>query len=106
MSVRKRVWRNGDGSQGEAWVVNYTDRGGVRRLKSFDRKRDAEAFEVAVGVGVRSGIHVSDSQSVMIIEAARLWLATCESAGRRPAHRPADRRRETLATLCPHGARI
>jgi integrase len=81
MSVRKRVWRNGDGSQGEAWVVNYTDRGGVRRLKSFDRKRDAEAFEVAVGVGVRSGTHVPDSQSVMIIEAARLWLATCEAAG-------------------------
>jgi integrase len=81
VSVRKRTWRNSDGSQGGAWVVNYTDRGGVRRLKSFDRKRDAEAFEVAVGVGVRSGIHVPDSQSVMVIEAGRLWLASCEAAG-------------------------
>ena len=64
MSVRKRTWRNRDGSQGEAWVVGYTDRGGVRRLKTFDRKRDAEAFEATVNVNVRAGIHVPDSQSV------------------------------------------
>jgi integrase len=75
------VWRNRDGSQGEAWVVNYTDRAGVRRLKSFERKRDAEAFENAVGVGVRAGIHVPDSQSVMVAEAGQLWLASCEAAG-------------------------
>jgi integrase len=81
MSVRRRTWRNRDGSQGEAWVVNYTDRGGVRRLKTFDRKRDAETFEAAVGVDVRSGIHIPDSQSVMIAEAGRLWLASCEAAG-------------------------
>jgi hypothetical protein len=30
MSVRKRNWKNKDGSQGEAWVVNYTDRTGKR----------------------------------------------------------------------------
>ena len=50
MSVRRRTWRNGDGSLGEAWVVNYTDAGGKRRLKSFNRKREAESFEAAVAV--------------------------------------------------------
>jgi integrase len=78
MSVRKRTWRNGDGSQGEAWVVNYTDQAGARRLKTFDRKRDAEAFADAVGVNVRAGIHVPDSQSVTVAEAARLWLTTAD----------------------------
>ena len=81
MSVRKRTWRNRDGSQSEAWVVNYTDRGGIRRLKSFDRKRDAESFEIAVGGEIRAGLHVPDSQSIMVAEAARLWLASREAAG-------------------------
>jgi integrase len=81
MSVRKRTWANRDGSQSEAWVVAYTDRAGTRRLKTFDRKRDAEAFEAAVGIGVRAGIHVPDSQSIMIAEAGRLWLTSCEGAG-------------------------
>src|SRR4029077_5554494 len=81
MSVRKRTWTNRDGSQGEAWVVNYTDRGGVRRLKSFERKRDAESFEIAVAGEVRAGLHVPDSQSIMVAEAARLWLESCEAAG-------------------------
>src|SRR5262249_60122442 len=74
MSVRKRTWTNRDGSQGEAWVVNYTDRGGVRRLKSFDRKRDAECFQIGVAGEVRAGLHVPESQSIMVAEAARLWL--------------------------------
>jgi len=81
MSVRKRTWRNGDGSDGEAWVVAYTDRAGIRRIKTFDRKRDAEIFEAAVGVEVRAGVHVPDSQSVMVAEAGRLWLMSCEAAG-------------------------
>jgi integrase len=81
MSVRKRVWRNRDGSQGEAWVVSYTDGGGKRRLKTFERKRDAESFEDGVGVDVRSGIHVPDSKSVTVAEAAKLWLISREEAG-------------------------
>ena len=80
MSVRKRTWENDDGSRGESWVVNYTDSGGKRRLKTFKRRRDAESFENAVGVGVRAGLHVPDSQSVTIAEAGRLWLDSCEAA--------------------------
>jgi integrase len=81
MSVRKRTWRNGDGSLGEAWVVAYTDQAGKRRLKSFDRKRDADDFHASVGIDLRSGFHVPDSQSVMVAEAGRLWLKSCEAAG-------------------------
>jgi integrase len=74
MSVRRRVWENRDGSQGESWIVNYTDQGGTRRMKSFERKRDADAFHATVSVDVRRGLHVPDSQSVTVAEAGRLWL--------------------------------
>jgi integrase len=74
MSIRKRTWQNQDGTQGEAWVANYTDQTGVRRLRTFDRKKEAEAFASAVSVDVRRGIHVPDSQSITVAEAARLWL--------------------------------
>ena len=81
MSVRKRTWENGDGSQGEAWVASYTDQGGKRRIKSFDRKRDADDFHASVSTDMRSGLHVPDSQSIMVAEAGRLWLQSCEAAG-------------------------
>jgi integrase len=81
MSVRRRIWTNSDGSRGEAWVTYYTDRAGKRRQKSFDRRRDAESFENTVGVDVRAGLHVPDSQSVMLAEAGKLWLDSCELAG-------------------------
>jgi len=81
MSVRKRTWENGDGSCGEAWVVTYADRSGVRRSKNFDRKKDAENFADTVSVSVRAGLHVPDSQSVTLAEAGKLWLDSCELAG-------------------------
>jgi integrase len=79
MSVRKRTWSNGDGSQGEAWVAEYTDHEGKRRLRTFEKKRDADAFHDSVSGELRSGIHVPDSQSVTVAEAGRLWLEGCEA---------------------------
>ena len=81
MSVRKRVWTNGDGSQGEAWIAEYTDFDGKRRIRTFEKKRDADAFHASVAGELRSGLHVPDSQSVTVAEAGRLWLQGCEAAG-------------------------
>jgi integrase len=81
MSVRKRTWKNRDGSESEAWAVTYTDQTGKRRLKTFDRRKDADAFAGAVSVNVRAGIHVPDSQSITVAEAAQLWLASADAAG-------------------------
>jgi integrase len=80
MSVRKRTWRNADGSQGEAWVAAYTDHEGKRRIRSFEKKREADAYHASVGSELRSGIHVPDSQSITVAEAGRLWLEGCEAA--------------------------
>src|SRR5215831_8077303 len=74
MSVRRRTWKNGDGSQGEAWIVAYRDPAGARRFKSFDRKRDADAYHKEVWVDVRRSIHTADSTSVTVAEAGQLWI--------------------------------
>jgi integrase len=81
VSVRKRTWNNRDGSRGEAWVVAYTDHGGKRRIKSFERQRDAHAYHASVSTDLRSGMHVPDSESIMVAEAGRLWLKSSEAAG-------------------------
>jgi integrase len=81
MSVRKRVWRNRDGSQGEAWVVAYADQSGKRHIKSFERKRDAETYRGNVSTDLQAGTHVPDSQSITVAEAGRRWLKSCDAAG-------------------------
>src|SRR5690606_34951845 len=40
MSVRKRTWTTGKGEK-SAWVVDYVDTKGKRRLKSFKLKKEA-----------------------------------------------------------------
>jgi integrase len=83
MSVRKRIWTNAKGETKEAWVVDYVDKseGGKRRLKSFDRKKDATAFAATATVEVREGVHTADSASVTIAKAGEFWIATAEKNG-------------------------
>jgi integrase len=80
MSVRKRTWRNSNGSQGEAWIAAYTDREGKRRIRSFEKRHEAVAYHASVSTELRSGMHVPDSQSITVAEAGRLWLRSCEAA--------------------------
>ncbi|PNG27912.1 tyrosine-type recombinase/integrase [Methylocella silvestris] len=77
MSIRKRTWKTGDGLQKEAWVVDYVDQKGKRRLKTFDRKKEADAWWKAAGFEIEKGFRTPDSQSVTIAKAAELWLETC-----------------------------
>jgi integrase len=81
VSVRKRTWKSPSGEPKEAWVVDYVDQQGDRHLKTFARKRDADAHHAVVSTSVRAGTHTADSKSVTVGEAARLWLASCEAGG-------------------------
>ncbi|KQU95210.1 site-specific integrase [Devosia sp. Root105] len=81
MSVRKREWTNAKGEAKEAWVVDYVDGSGTRRLKTFKRKKDADNFAASAHVEVREGVHVADSASVTVREAGKLWLAGARAAG-------------------------
>jgi hypothetical protein len=56
MSVRKRTW-TGHGVPKEAWIVTYFDTKGVKRQKTFARKREADAFASKTDTEVREGVH-------------------------------------------------
>jgi integrase len=81
MSVRKRSWTTREGEAKEAWIVDYVDQHGGRHIKTFARKRDADAYHAGVAVDVRAGIHTADSRSATIAEAGRRWIESGEAAG-------------------------
>src|SRR5580700_1894592 len=81
MSVRKRTWTTAKGDVREAWVASYTDAQGARRLKTFDRKKEADAFAATAHVEVREGVHIAASASVTVKAAADMWLTSAEAAG-------------------------
>ncbi|PBB20569.1 tyrosine-type recombinase/integrase [Mesorhizobium sp. WSM4313] len=81
MSIRKRTWTNGKGEEKTAWVVDYTDAKGVRRLKTFAKKKEADSFAATAKVEVREGVHVADSASARVKEAGAFWIASAEAAG-------------------------
>src|SRR5271154_1567853 len=91
MSVRKRAWTTSKGVEKEAWVVDYVDQTGNRRLKTFAKKKPADNFAATANVEIRAGVHTADSASVTVAEAGRLWVETAEKG--RPGRDPRDRSR-------------
>ncbi|MBS7545714.1 tyrosine-type recombinase/integrase [Ancylobacter oerskovii] len=81
MSVRKRTWKTGKGEEKTAWVVDYVDMTGARRLKTFAKKKEADAFSATASVEVRAGTHVADSASITVEKAGAFWIATGEADG-------------------------
>ena len=80
MSVRKRTWKK-SGETRTPWIVDYTDQHGKRHIKTFERKKEADAFHAAVRVDVRRGTHTPEARSLTVAEAAALWLVTCANHG-------------------------
>jgi integrase len=105
VSVRKRTWKAKPGAETkEAWVVDYVDQRGDRHLKTFAKKRDADAYHATVSIAVRAGTHTADSKSVTIAKAAELWLAACDAAGLERATVAAYRQHVELRILPVLGA--
>jgi len=73
MSVRKRTWVTENGETKEAWVVNYRDKakGGARVQRTFDFKKEADAFVTDMKGEVRDGIHIARSKSVTVADAGK-----------------------------------
>ena len=74
-SIRKRMWRS-NGGERTAWIVDYLDQAGKRRLKTFAKKKDADAFSVKARHEVLQGIHTPESASITVAE-----LSEIESGG-------------------------
>jgi integrase len=79
MSVRKRSWTTGSGKPRTKWVVDYVDRSKRRHLKTFLKKRDAEAHHAKVMTEIGKGIHSAGPATVA--EAGLKWLSSRETAG-------------------------
>jgi integrase len=78
VSVRKRVWTTRRGESKEAWIVDYADQNGKRHLKTFLKKKLADAFATTAKIQIRHGVHTADSASVTVAAAGKLWIATAE----------------------------
>jgi hypothetical protein len=81
MSIRKRTWTTAKGEEKTSWVVDYVDGAGVRRLKTFRLKKEADAFSATATVEVREGVHVAESASATVSAAGKLWIAGGEATG-------------------------
>jgi integrase len=76
--VRKRKWTY-KGKTREVWIVDYFDAEGVRRQKSFEKKRDANDRLDEIKGQLRSGVHTPDSISITVKEAGDIWIAACKN---------------------------
>jgi len=85
MSVRKREWTSPNGETAQAWIVDYKAQDGKRHLKTFQRKKDADAYHARVTVDVAAGVHTAESGSLTVAEAARQWLDFVALEGRERA---------------------
>jgi integrase len=79
-SIRKRTWKSG-GVERTAWVCDYFDQAGKRRLKTFVTKKEADAWAVTARHEVKTGIHTPASVSVTVTEAFTRWIVDCEANG-------------------------
>ena len=81
MSVRKRSWTTSKGEEKTAWVVDYIDQHGTRRLKTFEKKKEADSYRATATVEVQQGIHVEAAASTTVVKAGELWIKTAENSG-------------------------
>src|SRR5258705_10309407 len=98
MSVRKRRWKTAGGKERRACLFGYTGQSGKRHVKTFARKKDADAFIAKGKVEVREGVHTADSDSVTIRDAADLWLTTGAARGLERASLAAYEQRRGAST--------
>jgi len=64
-----------------AWIVDYTDQNGKRRLRTFPTRKAADAWAVTALHEVKTGTHTASSASITVAEAGELWIKQCESDG-------------------------
>jgi integrase len=79
-SIRKREWTS-RGQARSAWVVDYVDQSGTRRLKTFATKTAASDWATTALHEVKQGTHTPASKSINVAEAMERWIAHCEAEG-------------------------
>ena len=73
-SIRKRKNQTGK----DAWLCDYQDQFGKRRVRQFKTKRKAEAFLADAISDVRAGRYVHAAKSPSLENSIEEWLKNCE----------------------------
>jgi len=76
-SVRKREWIY-KGERRVAWVVDYSDALGKRRMQTFKSKKDADRGRLKIETEIDMGTHVAPSDTLTVREACDEFMLHCE----------------------------
>ena len=79
-SIRKRSWSNASGAH-TAFILDYTDRAGTRHIKTFARRRDADAARTQVTGELAAGTHTPRHRSATVAVACAAWITQAEADG-------------------------
>lgn len=71
--IRRRRWVTA-GETREAWIVDYRDQSGTRRLKTFATRREADTWLVGARHEVAQGTHTAASTSITVAQACERWI--------------------------------
>jgi integrase len=72
-TVRKRTWES-EGEVKTAWIADFFDQKGKRHIKTCKTKKEADGFLVQARHEVARGVYTPESASIMVAEAAKLWI--------------------------------
>ena len=100
MSVRKREWTTSSAECRQAWIVDYFDQSGTRRLKTFKRKKDADAWSDQTSVAIKKGEHVPDRATVTVERGRREVDQELQGGRRWSAQRSPNIANTLIFTLC------
>lgn len=78
-SIRKRTWTS-RGVERSAWIVDYFDQAGKRRLKTFGTKKQADAWATNALHEVSQGTHALDAK-ITVGEIFEQWIKHCVDEG-------------------------
>jgi integrase len=79
-SIRKRTWTSG-GETKTAWICDYADQHGKRRLKTFKTRKAADTWSVQALHEVSRGVHLPETTAPTLGQAAERWLASAAARG-------------------------
>ena len=74
-SIRKRTW-TASGVEKSAWVLDYKDQAGNRKVRQFPRRKHAEDFRDTALFEVKQGTHTTTKATVA--EAGEKWIRRAE----------------------------
>jgi len=81
MPIRKRTWKNADGSESTVFIADIRDGNGHRERRQFDTRSEAETFRIATEGKMQTGTFRAAASKFTVKDAAKRFLTHCD--GRR-----------------------